>query len=74
MCEVKEIKGVGAKSYFCTSRSRARRLTQRSREMTGPESSYSVTTDMNMSEMTWCPVGLGWMQVKSNQFSASAPR
>ena len=34
--EVKEIKGVGAKAHSCASRSRARGLTQRSREMTGP--------------------------------------
>lgn len=35
---------------------------------------YSEITFTNMSARAVCPVAVGWMQVKSNQFSLSGPR
>ncbi len=35
---------------------------------------YSWTTLKNMSAICACPVGFGWMHVRSNQSSASGPR
>ena len=52
---------------------------EQSGALDGPPSSaylnpYSFTTSKNISAMAWWPAAFGWMQVPSNQTSASAPR